>query len=68
MYFFAVKRPSGDNTTAHQHFVAYLESRGEELSKTTELLPFFALHYMPRPQEHKAIEHIFRKKWTIDLR
>jgi hypothetical protein len=28
VYFFAVKRPVGDNAAAHQHFVAYLESRG----------------------------------------
>ncbi len=24
VYFFAVKRPPGDNSTAHQHFVTYL--------------------------------------------
>jgi hypothetical protein len=50
VYFFAVKKQSQHNDHASvQYFVNYLETRGEELSKTTELLPYFALPYMPRP-------------------
>lgn len=68
VYFFAVKRTGSTDQASLQHFVNYLDTRGQELSQTTELLPYFALPYMPRPAEHPAIEHIFRKKWISDLR
>lgn len=67
VYFFAVKRAGADSASL-QHFVGYLDTRGQELSQTTELLPYFALPYMPRPAEHPAIQHIFKKKWIADLR
>lgn len=30
-------------------FKAYLETKGQELSKTTEFLPYYALPYVQRP-------------------
>jgi hypothetical protein len=32
----------------------YLDTKGAELSKTSEFLAFYALPYIPRPMEHPS--------------
>jgi LisH domain-containing protein ARMC9 len=38
-----------------------LDTKGSELSKTNEFLPFYALPYIKNPQDHPAIKHVFTK-------
>jgi len=40
----AIDRPSADA------FKKYLDTRGADLSETSEFLPYFALPFMPKPQ------------------
>jgi LisH domain-containing protein ARMC9 len=40
-------------------FKTYLENRGRSLSQTTEFLPFFALPYVPNPQDNHGYQKIF---------
>lgn len=46
----------------------YLESKGSELSKTNEFLPYYALPYIQKPQDHPALKELFTKEWIINLR
>lgn len=46
----------------------YLETKGSELSKTNEFLPYYALPYIQKPQEHPALKELFTKEWIINLR
>lgn len=51
-----------------QNFVSYLEGRGAMLSKQEEFLPFYALAYLQKPQEHQTFKSMFSKQWIVDLR
>lgn len=51
-----------------EFFRKYLESKGSELSKTTELLPFYALPYVDNPAEHIGFKSLFTKEWVNDLK
>ena len=46
----------------------YLETKGSELSKTNEFLPYYALPYIQKPQEHPGMKELFTKEWIINLR
>ena len=35
-----------------EYFKEYLDTRGAELSKTSEFLHYYALPYISKPQEH----------------
>ncbi|XP_014801558.1 PREDICTED: lisH domain-containing protein ARMC9 isoform X2 [Calidris pugnax] len=50
------------------HFKAYLETKGAALSQTTELLPFYALPFVPNPMVHPSFKELFQDSWTLDLR
>lgn len=56
----------GKNTVTF--FKSYLESRGQELSKTNEFLPYYALPYVPRPQEHASYKHLFSNQWILEIK
>ena len=49
-------------------FRRYLDSKGADLSDTNEFLNFFALPYMPKPQEHKALASVLTKDWITRMR
>jgi hypothetical protein len=51
-----------------QAYKEYLETRGTELSKTAEFLPYYALPYVSNPLEHLSYKHLFKKDWVDDLR
>ena len=40
----------------------YLETKGSEMSQTTEFLPFFALPFIPNPRNHPSLQEIFKVK------
>ncbi|XP_054710572.1 lisH domain-containing protein ARMC9-like [Uloborus diversus] len=50
------------------HFHYYLESKGALLSDCPELLPYYALPYVPRPNTHPSFQKIFEESWIINLR
>ncbi|NXA07608.1 ARMC9 protein, partial [Sapayoa aenigma] len=50
------------------YFKAYLETKGAELSQTTEFLPFYALPFVPNPMVHPSFKKLFHDSWTLDLR
>ncbi|KAG8184950.1 hypothetical protein JTE90_011082 [Oedothorax gibbosus] len=50
------------------HFHYYLESRGSALSDCSELLPYYALPYVPRPSTHPTFAQLFQESWVPNLR
>ncbi|CAD8146486.1 unnamed protein product [Paramecium octaurelia] len=46
----------------------YLDNKGEDLSKTNEVLPFYALPYVKNPETHQSFQHLFTHEWISDLR
>ena len=51
-----------------EEFKVYLEQEGKNFSRSEEILSYFALPYMPNPQEHPAFKHIFTMKWFNTLK
>jgi hypothetical protein len=49
-------------------FKEYLDTKGAELSKTSEFLEYYALPYVDNPLEHPTFKAICTKKWANDLR
>lgn len=48
-------------------FKNYLDTKGADLSKTSEFLPFYALPYIPNPRDHPSFKHLFTSQWIKDL-
>jgi hypothetical protein len=40
-------------------FKTYIETRGAQLSQTTEFLPFYALPFVPNPKMHPSYKELF---------
>eukprot|EP00873_Tetraselmis_striata_P006543 jgi/Tetstr1/426807/TSEL_017022.t1 len=49
-------------------FKAYLETRGAELARTGEFLPYYALPYVGAPAEHPSFKELFGGGWARELR
>jgi hypothetical protein len=49
-------------------FKNFLDSKGGDLAKTSEFLPFYALPYVGDPTKHPTFKNLFTKKWANDLR
>ena len=50
------------------HFKTYLDSRGAELSKTSEFLAFYALPYIQKPMEHPSFQSLYTMEWVNNLK
>jgi hypothetical protein len=48
-------------------FKHFLETKGSDLSKTNEFLPFYALPYVQNPIDHPSFKHLFKRQWVADL-
>ncbi|KAJ3061756.1 LisH domain-containing protein armc9, partial [Quaeritorhiza haematococci] len=48
-------------------FKTFLETRGSEISKTTQFLPYYALPYVPDPRTHPSFAEIFTEVWVVEL-
>ena len=46
----------------------FLDTKGSELSKTSEFLQFYALPYVSNPMDHPIFKGLCTKKWANDLR
>eukprot|EP01052_Picozoa_sp_SAG31_P069318 SAG31_NODE_28136_length_415_cov_0.645570_1_plen_115_part_10 len=55
-------------STSMRGFKAFLETRGAQLSRTPEFLPFYALPYIPDPAGHPTFRTLFDDAWMADLR
>ena len=51
-----------------QEFKEFIETKGPSLSKSEEVLPFYALPYLAEPFNHKAFAEVFTQKWYTQLR
>lgn len=49
-------------------FKMYLDSRGAELSKTSEFLAFYALPYIQKPMEHPSFQSLYTMEWVNTLK
>lgn len=50
------------------NFKMYLDTRGAELSQTSEFLPYYALPYVQNPMDHPHFNTLCSKKWVFGLR
>lgn len=60
-----------DNSSLSQTlpvFKQYLDANGPLLANDPQLLSYYALPYVPRPQNHPAFAHIFTPTFVPDLR
>jgi hypothetical protein len=51
-----------------QAFKVFLDTKGAELSKTSEFLQYYALPYVTNPMEHPIFKGLCSKKWGNDLK
>lgn len=51
-----------------QKFKVFLDTKGAELAKTSEFLPYYALPYVQNPTEHPSFCHVFTQDWIIEVR
>ena len=49
-------------------FKDFLDSRGSELSKTSEFLAYYALPYIANPMEHPSFQALFSMEWVNQLK
>mmetsp|Transcript_25630 Transcript_25630/g.71669 ORF Transcript_25630/g.71669 Transcript_25630/m.71669 type:complete len:917 (-) Transcript_25630:266-3016(-) len=49
-------------------FKSFLETRGAELVRTGEFLPYYALPYVDNPTKHPSFKELFNGSWSKDLR
>jgi hypothetical protein len=46
----------------------FLDTKGAELSQTSEFLPYYALPYVQSPTEHPHFNSLCTRKWATGLR
>ena len=49
-------------------FKMFLDTKGSELSQTSEFLPYYALPYVQNPIEHPHFSNLCSKKWANGLK
>ena len=49
-------------------FKLYLDTKGAELSRTSEFLAFYALPYIQNPKEHPSFAHLYTMDWVNQLK
>jgi len=54
--------------TRMEIFKDFLNTKGSDLSVTEEFLHFYALPYIPNPQEHAAFKILFTRGWVTELK
>lgn len=62
---------AGDRNKLKQElaeFKTYLDSEKGKFSQIPELLPFYALLFVPDPQTHSSYKHLFTKQWATELK
>ena len=49
-------------------FKQFLDTKGSDLSKTSEFLAYYALPYIPNPMQHPSFQQLFTMEWVADLK
>ena len=49
-------------------FKQYLDTKGSELSRTSEFLAFYALPYIQNPKEHPSFASLYTMDWVNQLK
>lgn len=49
-------------------FKVFLDTKGSELSQTSEFLPYYALPYVQNPIEHPHFSNLCSRKWANGLK
>ncbi len=49
------------------HFKTYLDTKGSDLAKTSELLKYFALPYVDDPLSHESYKALFSPEWVDNM-
>ncbi|CAH8500583.1 unnamed protein product [Heterobilharzia americana] len=57
------KYNTDERQTAMQEFKRYLETKGSVHSQNTEFLAYYALPYVPKPNEHPIYQQLFEETW-----
>ncbi|CAH8837553.1 unnamed protein product [Trichobilharzia szidati] len=52
-----------ERQAAMQEFKKYLETKGSVHSQNTEFLAYYALPYVPKPNEHPIYQQLFEESW-----
>lgn len=67
---FALRRSDSKSDSVDDNISQYklfLETRGAQLSQTSEFLPFYALPFIPSPKDHPSFQDIFQDSWVTEL-
>ncbi|PAA89742.1 hypothetical protein BOX15_Mlig005949g2 [Macrostomum lignano] len=69
IYFatYSVRHEGITDDEAVSDFRHFLETKGAQLSQTTEFLPFYALPYVPDPRSHPSFRDVFSDRWVPEL-
>jgi hypothetical protein len=49
-------------------FKQYLDTKGAELSRTSEFLAFYALPYIQNPKDHPSFSQLYTMDWVNQLK
>lgn len=49
-------------------FKLFLDTKGAELSQTSEFLPYYALPYVQNPIDHPHFSNLCTRKWSNGLK
>jgi hypothetical protein len=55
-------------TTSMDIFKQFLETKGSEIAKTPQCLPYYALPYVADPINHPTFKELFTEKWLKEVR
>ncbi|OHT13158.1 hypothetical protein TRFO_16824 [Tritrichomonas foetus] len=58
----------GDISESLMRFREFLDTHHQDLSQSTEFLPFYALPYIPNPADHPSFKQIFSVSWFDELK
>lgn len=63
-------RPANEKELRREQadFKQFLDTKGSDLSKTSEFLAFYALPYIQNPMNHPSFQELFTMQWVSDLK
>jgi hypothetical protein len=62
------RRDSEDLSSRMEQFKRFLDTDGATLATTAEFIPFYALPYVPHPQDHPSFSHLLLDSWRQNLK
>ncbi|KAL3309600.1 LisH domain-containing protein armc9, partial [Cichlidogyrus casuarinus] len=66
--YFATHTPLPEKKTeAIEGFKHFLETKGAVFSQENEFLPYYALPYVPHPENHPMYKELYSSKWVSSL-